>query len=153
MNSETQKWKLKEVLGLVKQYSRVHLIKFFALECLAFMSTIVLSTDFHGLLVTALTFTASLLFDQITKNKLGEDFDYKKVGDLCNMGIVYISAIFIVVLCFFLAESSIEKRVPLITCKIILFIISFFASFSALIEGISNLPPQSLPSQQEKVNK
>ena len=96
MNSETQKWKLKEVLGLVKQYSRVHLIKFFALECLAFMSTIVLSTDFHGLLVTALTFTASLLFDQITKNKLGEDFDYKKVGDLCNMGIVYISAIFIV---------------------------------------------------------
>ena len=90
---------------------------------------------------------------QITKNKLGEDFDYKKVGDLCNMGIVYISAIFIVVLCFFLAESSIEKRVPLITCKIILFIISFFASFSALIEGISNLPPQSLPSQQEKVNK
>lgn len=153
MNNDVQKWKVREVLGLVKRYSPVHLIKFFALECLAFMSTIVLSIDYHGLLVTVLTFISSLLFDQITKNKLDDDFDYKKIGNLCNMGIVYISVIFIVVLCFFVVEELIEENVPLIVCKIVLFIITFMASFSALIEGISNLPPQALPSQQEKVNE
>jgi len=160
MNKEIQKqntqgnaeeWKLKEVLGLVAQYSKVYLIKFIALEGLAFLSTILLPIDHYGLLVTSLTFVASLLFDQITKNKLDEKFDYKKIGNLCNMGIVFVSGIFIVVLILLIAVKQIEENVPLIVCKVIMFIISFVAAFSALIEGIANLPPQTLPSQQEKI--
>lgn len=151
MNKDVQEWKLKEVLKLVGQYSRVYIIKFIALVCLAIMSTIVLPNDHYGLLVTSLTFVSSLLFDQITNNKLSEDFDFQKIGNLCNMGIVYIAAIFIIVLSFFIAENQIAKNVPLVVCRIIMFILSFVASFSALIEGVSNLPPQILPSQQERV--
>lgn len=153
MNNDIQEWKLKEVFSLMKQYSKVYIIKFIALECLAFVSTILLPMDHYSLLVTSLTFVSSLLFDQITKNKLSEDFDFKKIGNLCNMGIVYIAAIFILVLCFFVAVNQIEQNVPLLVCKIIMFIIAFVASFSALIEGVSNLPIPILPSQQERVEK
>lgn len=96
MNTGTQEWKLKEVLDILKQHSKIYIIKFFALVALAFISTILLAADHHGLFVSSLTFVSSLLFDQMTKNKLDENFDFKKVGNLCNMGIVYISIIFIV---------------------------------------------------------
>lgn len=143
---------MSEVLNLLKLHSQLYIIKFFALIALAFMSTIVLTVDHHGLFVTALTFVASLLFDQIAKNKLDENFDFKKVGNLCNMGIVYISIIFIIVLCFLIAGNLIKQSVPLLVCKVSMFIICFVASFSALIEGVANLPPQVLPAQQEKSN-
>lgn len=150
-NDNSQEWKLKEVFSLVVQYSKIYIIKFFALVCLAFITSIVLSADHYGLLVASFTFVSSLLFDQITKNKISEDFDFRKIGNLCNMGIIFISFIFIIDLCFLIAVKQIEQNVPLKVCKIIMFLISFVASFSALIEGISSLPIQVLPSQQEKV--
>ncbi len=145
------KWKLKEVFELVIQHTKVYMIKFIALEGLAFVSTILLPNDHYGLLVTSFTFVTSLLFDQITKNKLDENFDYKKIGNLCNMGIIFVSFIFMIDLILLIAVKQIEANVPLIVCKVIMFIISFVAAFSALLEGIANLPPQTLPSQQEKI--
>lgn len=117
-DNKPKEWKLKDVMSLLIRHSHVYLIKFGALEAIAFVSIFCLSVDYHGLVVTAFTFVAY---------------------------------IFIIVLICLVLLKQVEANVSFLFFKFFMLAISCIAFFGALIEGVVNLPPQTLPSQQEKV--
>lgn len=142
-----------EVIKLMTIHKPAYIIKFLCFVIIDAVIIFLIPNNHHGLSVSAVTFVIGLLFDQITKNDMVKDFDFKKILFFCRMGIIYISIIFIVILATLLAQDFFMENFSYMQFKVFIFILTFFASFGALIEGVTYLPKDVLPSYQEKVQK
>ena len=106
-----------------------------------------------------ITLLGSLIFDQLGKKKITEDFDFKRTEGVCGIMSFYIFFLFflsVLLLIFekvlFDVESECGKAcVSLNAFKVIMFFALESSTISALVEAVANIPEQTLPSRQQKI--
>lgn len=161
----------KQILKLVICHSSIYLFKFLFLIIIVTGLACYISDTYSTLIISSFTLLGSLLFDQICKKKIPENFDFKRAEKFCLFMTFYVFLLFLLslfLLCvkddFFpvLVTSSNTDNInigeisitnvfwTLSKFKWFIFCLGCSADFSALVEAVVNIPEASLPSRQEK---
>lgn len=151
----------KQIISLAYRHSFLYIVKFIFLAMIATVVACVEAESFHSLIVSSFTLLSGLLFDQLGKKNITENFDFKRAESFCDVMALYIVILFGgSILLLILEEQIFPVNVEnakvywgLYEFKWIMFFALFSSSFSALVEAIINIPEETLPSRQQKTGK
>ena len=104
---------------------------------------------------------SGLLFDQLGKRTIIENFDFKRAEAFCNVMALYIFIMFGGSILLLILEDQVfpvgvadaKTYLSLFEFKWIMFFVLFSSPFSALVEAIINILEETLPSRQQKTGK
>lgn len=155
----------REVITLLWRHSRIYLAKFVFLVTVTAVACVV-GDSYSTLIISSFTILGSLLFDQLCKKKIPENFDFVRAEKFCDIMTAYVLVLFFVSLFFLCTKDTLlpgteaalesfdaissEGFWTLGRFRWAVFCLCCSADFSALVEGIANIPEWALPSNQQK---
>lgn len=164
--SDTQKMNItygfreefKQIFSLARRHSLLYLIKFMFLAMIVVVVSCITADSYHTLIVSSFTLLGSLLFDQLGKKVITENYDFKRAETFCNIMFLYMFFLFFLSTLLLLLENIFfgagiegsEACISLKQFKWIMFLALESSTFSALVEAIVNIPEETLPSRQKK---
>lgn len=148
----------KQIFFLARRHSPLYLVKFMFLAMIVVLVSCITADSYHTLIVSSFTLLGSLLFDQLGKKKVTEEFDFKRAESFCDIMFLYMFFLFFLSTLLLLLENvffsvgveSSEASISLEQFKWIMFLALESSTFSALVEAIVNIPEETLPSRQKK---
>lgn len=148
----------KQILFLTRRHSPLYLVKFMFLAMIVVLVSCITADSYHTLIVSSFTLLGSLLFDQLGKKKVTEEFDFKRAESFCDIMFLYMFFLFFLSTLLLLLENVLfkvgiegsEACISLEQFKWIMFFALESSTFSALVEAIVNIPEETLPSRQQK---
>ena len=126
----------KTIISLVYRHSPLYLFKFLAWIIIIVVVTCVEADSYHALIVNSFIFLGGLLFDQLGKKKIPENFDFKKAEKFCDLMAFFIFILFLTSILLLILENKyilIEGRdnfIDLCYFKWLTFLVLFSSSFS-----------------------
>lgn len=148
----------KQIFSLAGRHSYLYLIKFMFLAIIVVLVSCITADSYHTLIVSSFTLLGSLLFDQLGKKKITENFDFKRTEAFCGIMFLYMFFLFFLSVLLLILENILfgvgiegkEACISLNQFKWIMFFALESSTFSALVEAIVNIPEETLPSRQQK---
>lgn len=148
----------KQIFSLARRHSRLYLVKFIFLVMVVVLVPCITADSYHTLIVSSFTLLGSLLFDQLGKKVISENFDFKRAEVFCDIMFFYMCFLFCLSIlllllenvCFGAGMEGSEACISLKQFKWIMFFVLESSTFSALVEAIANIPEETLPSRQQK---
>lgn len=148
----------KQIFSLVKRHSYLYLIKFMFLAMIVVLVSCVTADSYHTLIVSSFTLLGSLLFDQLGNKKITENFDFRRAEAFCSVMSFYVFFLFFLSVLLLIFENMLfvvetdgkGTYISLNNFKVIVFFVLESSAFSALVEAITNIPEETLPSRQQK---
>lgn len=163
----------KQIFKLVCRHSPIYIGKFLFLLIIVTGLACFKGDSYSTLIISSFTLLGSLLFDQLCKKKIPEDFDFIRAEKFCIFMSFYIFFLFLLslfLLCVkddLFSETIVNVNTVLENAsnvantnegfwtlgrfKWFIFCLCCSADFSALVEAIVNIPEESLPSRQKKL--
>lgn len=148
----------KQILSLARRHSPLYLVKFMFLAIIVVLVSCITADSYHTLIVSSFTLLGSMLFDQLGKKRITENFDFKRAEGFCDIMFLYMFFLFFLSVLLLLLENVFfsvrieggEACISLEQFKWIMFFALESSTFSALVEAIVNIPEETLPSRQQK---
>lgn len=144
----------KQIFKLMCHHSPIYIGKFLFLIIIVTGVACFKGDSYSTLIISSFTLSGSLLFDQLCKKKIPENFDFIRAEKFCSFMTFYVCLLFMISLLLLAIKDDIFPEVIDATAfsrfKWFIFCLCCSADFSALVEAIANIPEQSLPSMQEK---
>lgn len=84
----------KQILFLTRRHSPLYLVKFMFLAMIVVLVSCITADSYHTLIVSSFTLLGSLLFDQLGKKKVTEEFDFKRAESFCDIMFLYMFFLF-----------------------------------------------------------
>ncbi len=163
----------KQIFRLVCRHSSIYIGKFFFLLIIVTGLACFKGDSYSELIISSFTLLGSLLFDQLCKKKIPEDFDFIRAEKFCFYMSLYVFILFLFSLFLLCAKEDLFPEIAVEVSKIsddtskvannnnnfwtlkkfkwFIFCFCCSANFSALVEAIVNIPEESLPSRQKKL--
>lgn len=85
----------KQIFSLAYRHSLLYIVKFLFLAFIATVVACVEAESYHSLIVSSFTLLSGLLFDQLGKKKIAENFDFKRAELFCDIMTLYIIVLFL----------------------------------------------------------
>jgi len=163
----------KQIFKLVLRHSTIYIYKFLFLVIIVTGVACFIGDSYSTLIISSFTLMGSLVFDQLCKKKIPEDFDFVRAEKFCVFMTYYVFILFLLSLFLLCAKDNLfpeivtnvnvllenssvdvnhnEKFWALGRFKWFIFCFCCSADFSALVEAVVNIPEESLPSRQKRV--
>lgn len=159
----------KQIFKLVWYHSQIYIFKFIFLIVIVTGVPCFKADTYATLIISSFTLLGSLFFDQLSKRKLPNKFDFSRAEKFCFIMTVYIFFLFTLSLFLLCVKEDIFPSMnaditnvntaalalnnffgPLDRFKWFIFWLCCSADISALVEAVVNIPEETLPSRQEK---
>lgn len=164
----------KQIFTLMYNHCQLYIGKFLFLVIIVTGLACFKGDSYTTLIISSFTLLGSLLFDQLCKKKVPENFDFNRAEKFCNFMTLYVFLLFLISLFLLCTKDDIfsENMVDITEIsenintgiqagegfwtlrkfKWFCFCLCCSADFSALVEAIVNIPEASLPSRQQRVS-
>lgn len=163
----------KQIFKLVCRHSQIYIGKFLFLIVIVTGLACYKGDSYSTLIISSFTLLGSLLFDQLCKKKIPENFDFNRAEKFCLFMTFYVFLLFLLSLFLLCVKDDIFPTLitnasttnsysdvettnslfwTLDRFKWFIFCLCCSADISALVEAVVNIPEETLPSRQEKTN-
>ena len=162
----------KQIFNLVCRHSPIYIGKFLFLIVIVTGLACFKGDSYSTLIISSFTLLGSLLFDQLCKKRIPEDYDFIRAEKFCVFMTFYVFLLFLLSLFLLCVKDDLfpetvrnvntviesfgvinndEGFWTLSRFRWFIFWLCCSADFSALVEAVVNIPEEALPSRQKKL--